>query len=1033
MLAAVWLLGLVGSLWAAPIDDYNVAVELFRKSRWEFANESFRKFLADHPAHEKAPLARLYLGLTLVNQSDFDAARTELRKFLELAPQNANAPQARYRVAECSYLLSDWRTAKTELQAYLKDHPQEPLSERAWAYLGDVELQLDDPAAAVTAFSEGVTRFPQGTMLDDARLGWAKALEAQNKLPEAIAKYRELATGTTPRAAEALFRVGTHEFDTGEFAAAAKTYQSLIERFPGDVLVSDAHLNAGFALYRQADYDGATAAFTAAASDPARQLTAGYWKALCLKSQAKYDAALAALVALEPVAANEPLAEAIVFQRGMCERLSGKTTEAQQTLLAVVTQYPQGEYADDALHFATELAIEADDLAAAEERLKRFTAEYPRSGLRMYQELLAGRYELARASALVAEPASVEALAARYAAAAKHFEGVLKESTLPRTRSQARYFLGLTRQLQGDHAAALEALKPLVDEVLAGENAAEFADALILQADSLIQTTQPAAAITAAKAYLERFPKGRQRQRCYGLLATAQQRFELPADALQTLAVLLREFPDSAVTDTLILQAGEAAEERSDWPAAIKNYQLLAESGTPRDAQAYALRGLGWAQLQSPDHPAAATTFAKLIAAYPGHSLLTEARYYRAEALKGQGDHGAAGMAFAELFTALAPNDPAPEGAETSGPLLFAYRAGLNAARSYREANQIDQADASFAAFFTKFPQAPKRDQLLDEWAILNYNAERYDRADTIFRRLIEESPDSDLADNARLSLAESELIADRREAARAAFESLRADPKSDAGVRERAHYQLLVIALEEARWADVLTLGAEFRQSYPASPTLAYVDYAAAESVLADPKASNERLEQLIPRLQGMMAKLPVDSEGWAPRLWVLSAETLFRLKRYDEVAPLLEDLRTKLPTSTLMYQVEEVLGRCYKQQAKFPEARTALERVLADPAAFGTETAAKSQYLIAETWFLQEKWKEAFLAYQKVYASYKFPEWQAAALLQSGLCDENLKQPADAIQSYDQLITEFPASTHVAEATRRKAMLQSRTGTGS
>jgi TolA-binding protein len=129
-------------------------------------------------------------------------------------------------------------------------------------------------------------------------------------------------------------------------------------------------------------------------------------------------------------------------------------------------------------------------------------------------------------------------------------------------------------------------------------------------------------------------------------------------------------------------------------------------------------------------------------------------------------------------------------------------------------------------------------------------------------------------------------------------------------------------------------------------------------------------------------------------------------------------------------MYQVEEVVGRSYKQQANFPEARSAFQRVLADKQAFRTATAAKSQFLIAETYFLEEKWEDAFLAYQKVYASYDLPEWQSMALLQSGKCDEQLKRWKEAAKTYEQMIQEFPKSEHVNEAQQRLEAAKNKAG---
>ena len=83
-----------------------------------------------------------------------------------------------------------------------------------------------------------------------------------------------------------------------------------------------------------------------------------------------------------------------------------------------------------------------------------------------------------------------------------------------------------------------------------------------------------------------------------------------------------------------------------------------------------------------------------------------------------------------------------------------------------------------------------------------------------------------------------------------------------------------------------------------------------------------------------------------------------------------------------------------------------------------------------IAETYFLEEKWQDAFLAYQKVYASYAYPEWQAAALMQSGKCDEQLGHWKEAAATYAQLITEFPQSPYIDEARRRQQQAKQRAG---
>jgi len=1020
---AVWL---GGATFADPaLDDYNLAVQLYKQGRWPQAADTFRQFLRDHAEHDRAPYAKLYLGLTLVNQSDYKAARDVLRGFIKDHPQNQNLPQARYRVAECSYLLNELPAAKNELEAYLKEHSEDTFVERALAYLGDVQLRLNDAGGAQKSFAEAVKRFPSGAMADDAKFGWAKALEAQKQDDAALQLYRELAAGQGPRAADAVFQIGSREFDRQRFVESAAAYRDLIGRFPESPLAGDARLNAGFALYRAGQFAEAAKQFEAASSLPGKEVTAGYWRALCLKNLGEYAAAADVLSGLVARSDKHALAESVSFQRAVCERLAGRTDAAQKSFLDLVAKFPSGELADDALHFAAELAIEAGDLNAAAARLARFDKDFPKSGLRMHQDLLAGRYALLRAAKADNSDEAVQ----QHEAAAKRFEAVLKESTLPRTRAQARYYLALTRQLQGNHPQALETIAPLLDEL---DKTPELAEALVLQADSWLQLQQHEPAAAALERYLSQFPNGRQTARALSLIALAHARAMNLTGAKSALDRLRKDFPNSPLIASTLLQLAEFADSRQEWAAAVDWYRQLQMHAKGTEDEVFAWRGLGFALFQQKQYADAADAFAHVTREFAAHRLAPEAAYYHAESLRESGQLERAAAEFTAAFTRGAPAAPPPPGAEQRPPWVFVYRAGLQAARTRKQANQIAEANQAFAALLEKFPKPQQLDRVLDEWALLNYEAQRFEQADALFRRLIDDVPDSDLADNAQLSLAESDLLANRLDAARKALEQLETSDRSDAEVKERAQFQLIVLSLEQQRWPEVRDRASKFLTSYPESADRHYVEYCRFEAILAEPKVSIPVLEALLKDITiRQKAELPANGAAWFPRLWVLQAEAQLRLKQYDDIEKTLSDLKQRQPTCKLCYQVEEILGRAYKQQAKFPEARQVFERVLADPEAFRTETAAKAQFLIADTYFLQEKWSDAFLAYQKVYASYAFPEWQAAALLGSGQCDEKQGQWAEAAKTYQRLLDEFPQSSVVADAKKRLESARKRAAT--
>ena len=142
-------------------EEYRFAAGLYRQQRWDLAADAFRKFIKNHPDHERVPYARLYLGLTLVNADKYAEARDVLRAYVRDYPQSKSLPDALYRAGECSYLLDDLKSADRELGRFVKDYPRHELVEWALPYLGDSKLRLKEPAAARDAFKTAASNsFP---------------------------------------------------------------------------------------------------------------------------------------------------------------------------------------------------------------------------------------------------------------------------------------------------------------------------------------------------------------------------------------------------------------------------------------------------------------------------------------------------------------------------------------------------------------------------------------------------------------------------------------------------------------------------------------------------------------------------------------------------------------------------------------------------------------------------------------------------------------------------------------------------------
>jgi len=341
---------------------------------------------------------------------------------------------------------------------------------------------------------------------------------------------------------------------------------------------------------------------------------------------------------------------------------------------------------------------------------------------------------------------------------------------------------------------------------------------------------------------------------------------------------------------------------------------------------------------------------------------------------------------------------------------------------------KLEEVNQAYETLLQKFPKVDNLDKILDEWALINYEAEQFEKSDEIFRRLIKETPDSDLADNARLSLAESDLIAAKLGDATKAFEELEASPKSDAKVQEVSLYRLIEINLELKKWDLVEKYSKALLKRFPENEYAAFAQFHQAEAALHQNQINAAQVELL--KLVDNKKTSKLSQANWYPRAWVLLAETYFRQKKYDEVKKTVDRFRSWDSKNPFLYQAEEVLGRSLKNQAKFEEARKVFQQITESENSRRTETAAKCQFLLAETLMIQENFKAALLAYLQVDIQYKFPEWQAPALFQAGMCHEALNEWAQALKTYQDFLKRFPEHELVTRTKERVKTVQARLG---
>ncbi|MBL8851991.1 MAG: tetratricopeptide repeat protein, partial [Planctomycetaceae bacterium] len=1002
----------------------NVAIQFYKQERWDVAARSFRQFLKDNARHAKAPAARLFLGQALVQQSKFNEARDAFREYAKLHADGTDIALARFRVAECSFFLGDDRSAVQETDEFLQRHPGHDLVPLARLYRGQSQLRLNDAAGAEQTLVALIDKNPEPGVLAEAQYALARAQEALGKSAEALALYEQLSAAKDGRfAADSRFRLASIAYAGEDYPRAAELFAAVANDFPTHSLAGAALLNAGYAEYSQGHNPEALAYFAKAAADPEQAAVAGMWTALTQRQAGDLDQAVGTLRGVYEKDENQPLADRLLFNWADTELRRGGYAEARRLFGIVVERWPDGERADDSLNRATEAALRGGDLSDGAQLNDQFEQKYSSSSLRWRQQVLAGRIQLAQGDALRESNRDDPAAADAYRAVVERLSRVVQESEVAATQLAARVHLAEAFDRLADSARVIETLGPVADAVRAGQGTTELTDGVLLEAHVLNRDGRHEEAAALADLCLEH-PDITNVPAALGELALAK--VQLGDDAAVTATLDRLKAVDSGGLEAAAAayQCAEAAYAAKRWDLAATCFASAASFDEAAGYKASALSGLGFAHHEAGQHALAAAAFDELLKLPSAdRRLLSNAAHMRAVSLQLAGSTEESLAAYNAGLEQFAPRDSAPTSDDEIDTATNAYRCGKGAARLLRELGRIEEADAAYASAYKVLTALPsdrqiELDRFINEWALLSYEGRRFERSDELFALLVEQRPDSDLADEARLYLAESRYFAGEVDEAGAEFAKLADDPRADDFVRHRSSVLLLDIAADRERWDELLQRAERFQQQFPASAQLAYAQYRAGEAAL---QADN--LDRAISELTALAAKTDekVTQAEWYSSIYVLLAEAQFRKQDYPQVEATVAAFRERFPSSPLLYHADEVLGRSYIKRAKFPDARASLTNVINSESGRRTKTAAKAQFHIAESFLIEKDYKSALPEYYKVYVNYRFPEWQAPALFQAGQCDETLENWREAVQTYETLIKEFPDSEYTARSQQR------------
>ena len=264
-----WI-GPTGAVKDSPQEQLAFAIAFFDRKDYDRARKEFKKLLRAYKESPEAAEAQYYVGRCDEEDGDYYKAFVAYRKTIQVYPSTKRFDEIlerEYQVA--NYFLAGKRRklfgiaavlpardkAVEIFQAIVDDGPFSDYGQLAQYKLGLAHLALQDYEAAVSAFEQVISRYPDSPLVDDARFQIAQASLkgtfrpgydqsptdlAIRELEAFLHEYpeSELSSGAAERVRTLKERRAEHEYRVGQFyehrkhvASALLYYETIAQQF----------------------------------------------------------------------------------------------------------------------------------------------------------------------------------------------------------------------------------------------------------------------------------------------------------------------------------------------------------------------------------------------------------------------------------------------------------------------------------------------------------------------------------------------------------------------------------------------------------------------------------------------------------------------------------------------------------------------------------------------------------------------------------------------------------------------------------
>ncbi|MGQ9661383.1 MAG: tetratricopeptide repeat protein [Kiritimatiellia bacterium] len=343
----------------ADVALYRLAESLWKLKKTDQAAMRLRELTIRFPQSERCPQAYYRLGEILSEQDPAAAAAAYGTVFAKW-PEHKLAEAALYWSAEEYFRAGKLADAAAAYSSVLERFGTGKYVPFCLYSLGWTEYKQEKYSDAVARFQQFLTKFPTHELANSGRLKLAESLHKLKQYAKACELFRQVAVADQTLAAEATIGFAWSLYESGDRSAAADAFLRAADLLGGKDQAARCLFNAGNSLVEAGIFDKAEVVFGRLAREfPQHELAAesAYWQGYCLARLKRWDDALGVLGKLQAAGMIKKREPEILYTTADALFGKGDFTAAAAKYGEVVTRFSDHELADEAA-YAQMLALE---------------------------------------------------------------------------------------------------------------------------------------------------------------------------------------------------------------------------------------------------------------------------------------------------------------------------------------------------------------------------------------------------------------------------------------------------------------------------------------------------------------------------------------------------------------------------------------------------------------------------------------------------------------------------------------------------